>query len=131
MRLMPQHLFHMAAKARSRVLSEVQVGQLVYYDRRGQRTSDRGYCGPANVTAVGTSTSGEAPTVAWLSGAGTLIRAAPEHVRMATSLETSTDDILADIGLINQKSMAGSRYVDLGAAPTVAEERTATHMQVD
>ena len=27
--------------------------------------------------------------------------------------------------------MAGSKYVDLGAPPTAAEERTATHMQVD
>ena len=68
--------------------------------------------------------------VAWLSHAGTLIRAAPEHLRMATSLETRTYDVLSDAGLLSQ-NMAGSRYVDLGAIPTAAEERTATHMQVD
>ena len=69
--------------------------------------------------------------VAWLSHAGTLIRAAPEHLRMATSLETRTYDILQEASLLNQKDMTGSRYVDLGAIPTAAEERTATHMQVD
>ena len=69
--------------------------------------------------------------VAWLSHAGTLTRAAPEHLRMATSLETRTYDILQEASLLNQKDMAGSRYVDLGAIPTAAEERTATHMQVD
>ena len=69
--------------------------------------------------------------VAWLSHAGTLIRAAPEHLRMATSLETRTYDILQEASLLNHKNMVGSRYVDLGAIPTAAEERTATHMQVD
>ena len=69
--------------------------------------------------------------VAWLSRAGTLIRAAPEHLRMATSLETRTYDILADTGVISQHGVAGSRYVDLGAIPAVAEERNAHHMQLD
>ena len=69
--------------------------------------------------------------VAWLSHAGTLIRAAPEHLRTATTLETGTYDILSEASLLNQKDMTGSRYVDLGAIPTAAEERTATHMQVD
>ena len=41
--------------------------------------------------------------VAWLSHAGTLIRAAPAHLRMATSLETRTYDILADSGVVNHK----------------------------
>ena len=59
--------------------------------------------------------------VAWLSHAGTLIRAAPEHLKMATSLETRTYDILADTGVIRQNNMAGSRYLDLGAIP-MAEE---------
>ena len=31
------NILHMAAKARSRVISEVQAGQLVYYFRRGNR----------------------------------------------------------------------------------------------
>ena len=69
--------------------------------------------------------------VAWLSHDGTLIRAAPEHLRTATSLETRTYDILQEASLLNQKDLTGSRYVDLGAIPTAAEERTATHMQVD
>ena len=37
------NILHMAAKARTRVLSEVQAGQLVYYFRRGKRKSDQGY----------------------------------------------------------------------------------------
>ena len=33
---------HMAARARSRVISEVQAGQLVYYFRRGKRNLNKG-----------------------------------------------------------------------------------------
>ena len=110
----------MAAKARSRVLSEVHAGQLVYYFRRGKRKGDRGYRGPAKVIALEKG-QGQAPMVAWLSHAGTLIRAAPEHLRMATSLETRTYDILADSGVISHNNMAGSRCVDLGEVPTPAE----------
>ena len=120
----------MAAKARSRVLSEVQAGQLAHYFRRGKIKSDRGYRGPAKVIAVEKG-QGQAPMVAWLSHAGTLIRAAPEHLRMATSLETRTYDILADSGVISHNNMAGSRYVDLGEVLTPAEERTAQHMHID
>ena len=98
----------MAARARSRVLSEFQAGQLVHYYRRGKRNSDRGYRGPAKVIAVDKGQGGT-PMVAWLSHAGTLIRAAPEHLRMATTLETRTYDILADSGTITTKSMDGSR----------------------
>ena len=82
----------MAARARSRVISEVQAGQLVYYVRRGKKEAEQGYRGPANVIAVEKGSSG-APMVAWLSHAGTLIRAAPAHLLMATSLETRTYDI--------------------------------------
>ena len=32
-----KHILHMAARARSRVISEVQAGQLVYYFRRGKK----------------------------------------------------------------------------------------------
>ena len=39
-------ILHMAAKARSRVISEVQAGQIVYDFRRGKRKSDIEYCGP-------------------------------------------------------------------------------------
>ena len=69
--------------------------------------------------------------VAWLSHAGTLIRAAPEHLRQATALETRTYDILQEGNLLNQKDLAGSKYMDLGAVPTEVEQRTATHMQLD
>ena len=53
-------------------------------------------------------------------------KSSPEHLRMATSLETRTYDILQEASLLNHKNMAGSKYVDLGAPPTAAEERTAT-----
>ena len=66
--------------------------------------------------------------VAWLSHAGTLIRAAPEHLRMATSLETRTYDILQEGSLLTQKDLPGSKYLDLGAVPTEAEQQTATHI---
>ena len=82
----------MAERARARVLPEVQAGQLVYYFRRGRKKEDRGYKGTAKIIAVEKG-EGDAPIVAWLSHAGTLIRAAPEHLRMATSLETRTYDI--------------------------------------
>ena len=63
-----KNILHMAANARSRVLSEVQAGQLVYYFRRGKKKSDIGYRGPAKVIAVEKGQSG-APMVAWLSHA--------------------------------------------------------------
>ena len=47
-----KNILHMAARARSRVISEVQAGQLVYYYRRGKKKSDQGYRGPAKVIAV-------------------------------------------------------------------------------
>ena len=47
-----KNILHMASKARSRVLSEVQAGQLVYYYRRGKSKQDQGYRGPAKVIAV-------------------------------------------------------------------------------
>ena len=89
-----KYILHMAARARSRVISEVQAGQLVYYFRRGKKKSDTGYKGPAKVIAVEKGQGGT-PMIAWLSHAGTLIRAAPEHLRMATSLETRKYDILS------------------------------------
>ena len=90
-----------------------------------------GYRGPAKVIAVEKGEDGRQVTVAWLSHGGTLIRASPEHLRMATPLETRTHDVLAGIGFIHPDQMAGSRYVDLGAIPTVAEERSAQHFQFD
>ena len=42
--------------------------------------------------------------VIWFSHAGTLIRAAPEHLRAATPLETQSYDVAADVGIINYDS---------------------------
>ena len=47
-----KNILHMATKARSRIISEVQVCQLVYYFRRGKKKGDQGYRGPAKVIAV-------------------------------------------------------------------------------
>ncbi len=71
-----RNILKMASTARSRVLSDVHAGQTVYYFRRGKKKEDRGYRGPAKVIAVERG-QGPAPIVAWLSHAGTLIRAAP------------------------------------------------------
>ena len=68
--------------------------------------------------------------VAWLSHGGTLIRAAPEHLRMVTSLETRTFDLLADMGSTSS-TLNGQKYIDLGEIPTTAEERGSLHMQFD
>ena len=37
-----KNILHMAARAGSRVISEVQAGQLVYYFRRGEKKADQG-----------------------------------------------------------------------------------------
>ena len=74
---------------------------------RRRRTED--IWGPAKIIAVERG-EGSSPVVTWLSHGGTLIRAAPEHLRMATPLETRTFDVLAH------------KYVDLGVIPTAAEE---------
>ena len=113
----------MVSRARSRVLQELYPGQIVYYFRRGKKKEDRGYRGPAKVIAI-VKGQGDAPIVAWLSHGGTLIRAAPEHLRMATPLETRSLDILADMGNVTA-DMPGQRYIDLGDTPTAAEERSA------
>ena len=124
-----KNILHMAARARSRVISEVQAGQLVYYYRRGNKEIGSRLSRPSKSNRR-EKWQGEAPMIAWLSHAGTLIRAAPEHLRMATSLETRTYDLLSEASLLNQRDPA-TTYVDLGAIPTEAEQRTAAHMQVD
>ena len=123
-----KNILKMASRARSRTLLDVQAGQLVYYYRRGKRKDQAGYRGPAKVIAVERGEGG-AVQVAWLSHSGTLIRAAPEHLRMATPLETKSVDVLADLGI--NSDFIGTRYVDLGEAPSPEEERVASHMQVD
>ena len=79
-------ILRLAIQARNRTLHNPELGQLVYYFRRGKNNNDIGYRGPARVIAVEptrtTDTSGT--SVIWLSHSGTLIRAAPEHLRAAT-----------------------------------------------
>ena len=123
-----KNILKMASRARARVLQDVQAGQLVYYFRRGKRKDEAGYRGPAKIIAVERG-EGESVQVAWLSHSGTLIRAAPEHLRMATPLETRSVDALENLGF--SPDHIGSRYVDLGEAPTAAEQRQADYMQVD
>ena len=58
-----------------------------------------------------------------------LNRAAPGNLRMATSLESKSVDLLADLGM--SSDFIGTRYVDLGEIPSPEEERSVSHMQVD
>ena len=62
-----------------------------------------------------------AASVVWLSHAGVLVRAAPEHLRMATLVEISVETVVrgdaAPPGLAIQRTVTGkdtSRYIDLG-----------------
>ena len=55
------------------------------------KKSDLGYRGPAKVIAIEKGQSG-APMVAWLRHAGTLIRAAPEHLRARMALAVGGAD---------------------------------------
>ena len=82
-------MLRLALLARSRTIRDPQLGQAVYYFRRGKGMKGRQYLGPARVIAV-EPPQGDTQTssIVWLSHAATLIRAAPEHLRAATPLET-------------------------------------------
>ena len=88
-------MLRLALHARTRTIRNPQVGQMVYYFRRGRGTKKAGYLGPARVIAI-EPPHGETlgSSVIWLSHAATLIRAAPEHLRAATPLETQLYDVL-------------------------------------
>ena len=88
-------MLRLALLARSRTIRNPHLGQAVYYFRRGKGSKRAGYLGPARVIAVEPppgETQGS--SVVWLSHAATLIRAAPEHLRAATPLETQVYDIM-------------------------------------
>eukprot|EP00971_Amphidinium_carterae_P063033 1247326-Amphidinium_carterae.1 len=85
-----QSILRLALHARSRTITSVEVGQFVYYWRQDHARGR--YHGPAKVLAVEKS-------VIWLAHAGALVRAAPEHLRMATSLETSVAEAISPIPL--------------------------------
>ena len=87
-------LLRLAAHARSRTIMEVQPGMIVYYLRRGKGAKKPTYRGPARVLAVEPPEAGNecrGTSVVWLSHAGVLIRAAPEHLWMATPVEVSVE----------------------------------------
>ena len=122
-------MLRLATLARSRTLRTPQLGQTVYYYRRGKGSQKPGYRGLARVIAVepphgDTQTS----SVVWLSHAATLIRAASEHLRTATPLETQIYDIVIQgspqaPSVVPQeaKRRLGRHYVELGEPPTDQE----------
>ena len=124
-------LLRLAANARSRTLLHPEPGTIVYYLRRGKGTKRPYYRGPARVLACEHPESGTealGTSVVWLSHAGVLIRAAPEHLRMATPVEVSAETAIrgdaAPPGLAIHRTVTGkdnSRYVDLGPTPTATE----------
>ena len=81
----------LAEKARTRIVTQPEVGMMVYYFRRDKGTRyqpvHRCYRGPARVIATEPSTTRRTTSVVWLSHGGNLIRGAPEHLRYATDLE--------------------------------------------
>ena len=88
-------MLRLALLARSRAIRNPQVGQTVYYFRRGRGAKKSGYLGPAKVIAVEPPQGDtKASSIIWLSHAATLVRAAPEHLRAATPLETHIYDVI-------------------------------------
>ena len=106
-------------------------GQIVYYLRRGKGNKRPTYRGPARILAVEPPESGNecrGVSVVWLSHAGVLIRAAPEHLRMATPVEVSVETAVrgdaAPPGVAITRTVTGkdnSRYIDLGPVPSQQE----------
>ena len=95
----------MAQYARSRVLRNPTVGQLVRYFRRSKGGvgggRDRGLggkmalLGPARVLAVEqpTEVESQVAAVVWLAHGGSLTRAAPEHLVDCSPLDTSLFEV--------------------------------------
>ena len=126
----------MALQARSRTIRNPQLGQTVYYFRRGKGRQNTGDRGPARVIAVEPPTSDTtASSVIWLSHGAHLVRAAPEHLRVATPLETTVFDVIqgtaAPPGVVlnegGRRTLQG-RYIDLGENPTDHELREANQI---
>ena len=82
-------------QARSRRLLTYNPGDIVYYFRYGRRGNRKGeYRGPARVLASEPPDNNSQSSVVWLTHAGTLIRAAPEHLRKATPIETNVEQVI-------------------------------------
>ena len=97
---------------------------MVYYFRRDKGTRyqpiHRCYRGPARVIAIEPSTTRRATSVVWLSHGGNLIRAAPEHLRYATSLERAAYESkngFVDITHDLRRGDGGRQFEDIGEPP--------------
>ena len=120
-------IIRLASAARSRTLPNPQVGDIVYYFRRQKGKKDRatpGYRGPARIIAVEPNVNSEviAPAIVWLSHAGTLIRAAPEHLRRATPVEVTINDVVHGDAANPSTKLSRGKYVDLGPPPSTTEQ---------
>ena len=130
----------MAQCARSRVLRNPTVGQLVRYFRRSKGGvgggRDRGLggkmvlLGPARVLAVEqpTEVESQVAAVVRLAHGGSLIRAAPEHLVDWSPLDTSSfeaaypDSALPGASrLCDLRNLRRTEYADLGNPPTESE----------
>ena len=130
----------MAQYARSRVLRNPTVGQLVRYYRRSKGGigggRDRGLggkmvlLGPARVLAFDQQTEVESQVAAvvWLAHGGYLMRAAPEHLVDCSSLDTSLFEaanpdsaLLGASWLRDLRNLRRTEYADLGNLPTESE----------
>ena len=111
----------MALRAKERNIVEPATGQIVYFYRRGKGAKPIGYRGPARVVlVVKGNDERRVPTVVWLTYGGQLIRAAPEHLRSASSLECRIEDLMrgqtVNPGQVIRGLRTGglSRFIDLG-----------------
>ena len=130
----------MAQYARSRVLRNPTVGQLVRYFRRsivgvgGGR--DRGLggkmvlIGPARVLAVEqpTEVESQVAAVVWLAHGGSSVRAAPEHLVACSPLDTTLFEaanpdsaLLCATWLRELRNLRRTEYADLGNFPAESE----------
>ena len=138
----------MAQYARSRVLRNPTVGQLVRYFRRSKvgvgGGRDRGLggkmvlLGPARVVAVEqpTEVESQVAAVVWLAHGGSLTRAAPEHLVDCSSLDTSLFEVanpdsalLGASWLRDRRNLRRTEYADLRNPPTESERLDAWQEQ--
>ena len=97
-----------------------------------------GYLGPARVIAVERNPERATASIVWLAHGTTLVRAAPEHLRIATPLEYAVHDVIR--GEASPPGVARAeggrlripnRYIDLGNPPSPQERIDAEGMDVD
>ena len=135
----PKNL-RMAQYARSRVLRNQTLGELVRYFRRSKVGGGGGLdpglgakmvvFGPARVLAVEqpTEVESQVAAVVWLAHAGSLIRTAPEHLVDCSSLDTTLFEAAnpdaASLGaswLLDLRNLRRTEYADLGIPRTDSE----------